>query len=222
MLAITAIVYGFVSLACTVVSAAPTSSLDAATIQRNVQEAQRLNDEFRTLTLLDACTSGQVACISGALAECAVNGAWATEACPRSQRCFALPSVRDNGTFVTCTSVKNAQSILNSTLAQDILNGTDTSSRAGSSNAGTVVIRTITLIPGSPTTLARETQTIAPSDAAALLSSLTAGGSAVTTIIHEHTSSAPSSGTRLAGDDSGASSSGITITLTPRPNATAL
>ena len=48
--------------------------------------------------LTDYHVAGDTACISGLMAQCE-NGAWQTQKCPGGSReCFALPSVKTNGT----------------------------------------------------------------------------------------------------------------------------
>jgi hypothetical protein len=45
----------FVAFAYTFVQSAPTAALDAATLLNNGQEAQKLNAQFQTIKLSDAC-----------------------------------------------------------------------------------------------------------------------------------------------------------------------
>jgi hypothetical protein len=102
---------------------APTS-IDSNTLLQNGQAAQQLNAEFLNLKVTDPCNSaciatlllltmrqtrvyyvaGDTACISGLMAQCS-NGAWQTQKCPGGTReCFALPSVKNNGTVRTMSS----------------------------------------------------------------------------------------------------------------------
>ncbi|KAF8804663.1 hypothetical protein BYT27DRAFT_6694604 [Phlegmacium glaucopus] len=103
-------------LLTTCVQTAPTAPLDAATLLKNAQEAQGLNAQFRSgnSTATGSCTNGDTTCAQNAIATC-VNGQFAISnvRCPATQQCFALPSVKANGTIVTCTSEKNAQSVIN-------------------------------------------------------------------------------------------------------------
>ena len=104
------------------VQSAPTA-LDAATLLQNAQEAQKLNAQFqsRNGTVSGSCNStchlpiskevdvdvfffpslcldGDTTCIKNAIATC-VNGQFHTSnGCPATQQCFALPSVKSNGT----------------------------------------------------------------------------------------------------------------------------
>ncbi|THH07566.1 hypothetical protein EW146_g9278, partial [Bondarzewia mesenterica] len=99
----------FLSLLASCVVSAQPLSLDNSTLLANGQNAQRLNEEFADLKKTDACNDGENACIDNAFALC--NGtSWTTQRCPSGKQCFALPSIRNNGTFVACTSQNNAQS----------------------------------------------------------------------------------------------------------------
>ncbi|KAF7323724.1 hypothetical protein MKEN_00593300 [Mycena kentingensis (nom. inval.)] len=86
-------------------------ALSAATLLSNAQLAQKLNGQYQTLSLGDACpTENETACISSNLAKC-VSGKWQPTACPSSLQCLAVPSLRTPGAVVVdCTSEKNALS----------------------------------------------------------------------------------------------------------------
>ncbi|KAH9968235.1 hypothetical protein BC827DRAFT_1335530 [Russula dissimulans] len=97
-------------------------ALDAATLLLNGQQALVLNCQFQSLQNGSSCTPGEFACLQQQLATC-VNGTWQTSSCPSNKQCFALPSVRTNGTFIACTSPNNAASIIAATGIQtDIAN----------------------------------------------------------------------------------------------------
>lgn len=98
--------------------AAP-APFDYATLLKNGQEAQRLNAEYMTLSADDTCVELQKGCVDDVPAQC-IGGKWslATTGCPDSQHCFALPSVRQSGTFVACTSEADAFSIIAATGAE--------------------------------------------------------------------------------------------------------
>ncbi|KAI0777174.1 hypothetical protein BD413DRAFT_171315 [Trametes elegans] len=102
----------FALFCASVVLGAPTASIDAKTFLQNGKDAQALNAEFAKLHASDSCTSGQLACLGTSLATCA-DGKWKTEACPESLSCFALPSVRENGTELTCTTNATALAVIN-------------------------------------------------------------------------------------------------------------
>jgi len=187
----------------TFVHSAPTAALDAATLLQNAQEAQQLNAQFQSAngTTSGSCNNGDTTCVKNAIATC-VNGQFDTSngRCAATQRCFALPSVKSNGTILACTSKKSAQSLINAsgatggitgsgksgaltasmhpTSASSTLNGTI----ASATPAGTesVVTVTVTLTPSVPITLSSVTQTLSPDQASSLLSSLLAGGPAPT------------------------------------------
>jgi len=175
---------------------APTA-LDASVLLQNGQTAQQLNAQFNNLQATDACSTGDTGCISGLSAQCS-NGTWQTQKCPGgSRQCFALPSVRSNGTFIACTSKANALSLIDATGAQGGLalnttsNGTDPSISSGSVNSTTPSVS-----PGeaSTFTLSPTTRTIDPAQASALVSQLAGGdiGSFVPTTCTSMPTSAPS------------------------------
>ncbi|KAK0192158.1 hypothetical protein F5146DRAFT_1222348 [Armillaria mellea] len=176
---------------------APTASLDASALLANGQAAQSQNVAFQNLSANDTCSTGEVACISSEVAQCA-DSQWATSPCSGSAQCFALPSVRGNGTFLQCTSEKDATSVIDATGATGGIfgNGTDTSNSTTSANStdtasGTaaddsgIVTVTITLTPTATVFVSTEvpvTTTLSPDEASSLLASLTgvAGGSVIT------------------------------------------
>ncbi|KAK0232211.1 hypothetical protein EDD85DRAFT_939169 [Armillaria nabsnona] len=176
---------------------APTASLDASALLANGQAAQSQNVAFQNLSVNDTCSTGEVACISSEVAQCADNQ-WATSPCSGSSQCFALPSVRGNGTFLQCTSEKDATSVIDATGATGGIfgNGTDTSNSTTSANStdtasGTsvddsgIVTVTVTFTPTATVFVSTEvpvTTTLSPDQASSLLASLTgaAGGSVIT------------------------------------------
>ncbi|KAF8067732.1 hypothetical protein FPV67DRAFT_1153321 [Lyophyllum atratum] len=113
------------------VLAAPTQPLDAATLLKNGQNAQKLNVAFQTMKETDPCTDEDKACMSEGVAVCR-NGKWdaAQGGCSKTQACFALPSVRETGTLVTCTSEKNALSAIQATGATGGIFGNSTAAPA--------------------------------------------------------------------------------------------
>jgi len=113
------------ALASSLVSAGPVA-LDNATLLANGQQAQILNSEFESLQVNDPCNTGENACINNTFAVC-INNAWETQPCPSSKSCFALPQVRTNGTFIACTSQRNAASIIAATGAQGGITNNSTS-----------------------------------------------------------------------------------------------
>jgi len=103
-------------LAASLASAGPVA-LDDATLLLNGVQALVLNCQFQNLQQSDPCNTGETACIQGETATC-VGGTWQTLPCPSSKSCFALPSIRTNGTFIACTSPNNAASIIAATGVQ--------------------------------------------------------------------------------------------------------
>lgn len=105
-------------LTASLASAGPVA-IDNSTLLLNGEMALLLNCQFQNFQKGDTCIStccpramsshssttltvaldkaGDVACVQGKAATC-VDGAWQTQACPRSKSCFALPSIRSNGT----------------------------------------------------------------------------------------------------------------------------
>ncbi|KAJ7098343.1 hypothetical protein C8R44DRAFT_811395 [Mycena epipterygia] len=118
--------FGLTSLyflvASTFVYAAPVprATLDTATLLKNGQTAQNLNAQFQNLTATEACNTGDVACIGGDLASC-VDDKWKTESCPNGLSCFAVPMLSQTGVNVTCTSEKNALSMIHASGATDVI-----------------------------------------------------------------------------------------------------
>ncbi|KAI0790537.1 hypothetical protein C8Q75DRAFT_806441 [Abortiporus biennis] len=197
---------------------APTpSALDAATLQQNGLDAQTLNAEFSQIKSSDPCDSGQLACVEGARAQCQF-GAWTTQKCVDSQKCFAVPNVNSKGTSLVCTSEATALSLFNATGVQGGLtasNGTNTtmplptvspqsasvsSTSITSSPSATsssvadnaeVVTVTVTVITSSqPTfTLPPETSILNPTQASSLVSSLGVNGFTTTPNTPSSTSS---------------------------------
>ncbi|KAK0215728.1 hypothetical protein IW262DRAFT_1465444 [Armillaria fumosa] len=180
---------------------APTASLDASALLANGQAAQSQNVAFQSLSVNDTCSTGEVACISSDVAQCAGNQ-WATSPCSGSAQCFALPSVRGNGTFLQCTSEKDAISVIDATGATGGIFGNGTNTSTSTSNSTTsanstdtasgtsvddsgVVTVTVTLTPTATVFVSTEvpvTTTLSPDEASSLLASLTgvAGGSVIT------------------------------------------
>ncbi|KAI0824820.1 hypothetical protein BC628DRAFT_1339187 [Trametes gibbosa] len=101
----------YILLAASAVLCAPMASLDAKTFLQNGKEAQTLNAEFQTLKSADSCNSGEMACIGASVAHC-VNATWKAEPCPNSLFCFALPSLREEGVVLSCTSNTTALSVI--------------------------------------------------------------------------------------------------------------
>jgi len=96
---------------------AVTTPLDSQTLLGNAQLAQALNVQFERVDSFDSCTSGELACVMGSFAQC-LKGSWRLETCPQERQCFALPSVRNNGSFIACTSESNALSLIKACGAQ--------------------------------------------------------------------------------------------------------
>ncbi|KAI9509604.1 hypothetical protein F5148DRAFT_735341 [Russula earlei] len=97
-----------VTLAAATVSAGVVVDRRAAFTLQNGKDAQALNKKFQTLTPTSACTSGEVACVHGQLAQC-VNGKFALTSCASTLQCVALPLVNKPGTSVTCDTKQDAE-----------------------------------------------------------------------------------------------------------------
>ncbi|KAH9945894.1 uncharacterized protein BXZ73DRAFT_95410 [Epithele typhae] len=74
----------------------------------NGQEAQRLNNQFKSLHANSPCQSGQNACINGGFAQC-VAGRFILTPCNTGLTCFALPLVNSPGTSLVCDTKADAQ-----------------------------------------------------------------------------------------------------------------
>ncbi|KAH9941097.1 uncharacterized protein BXZ73DRAFT_88293 [Epithele typhae] len=94
-----------------VLSAPTGASLDPAVFLQNGQDAQALNTEYLSLNSTDTCKDGQLACIDNSIAHCA-NSTWSLEPCSKSLSCFAMPSLKESGVVVSCTTNATAASII--------------------------------------------------------------------------------------------------------------
>ncbi|KAG6910043.1 hypothetical protein DXG01_013767 [Tephrocybe rancida] len=75
---------------------------------QNGKDAQALNAKFTNLNASAACTTGDLACINGAFAQCD-NGKFVITSCgPSPLTCAALPLVNKAGTSITCTTEADA------------------------------------------------------------------------------------------------------------------
>ncbi|KAH9029893.1 proline-rich protein [Lactarius hengduanensis] len=84
----------------------PSSSGSQGFAVLNGQDAQALNEKFKTLTADSSCTDGENACVGGDFAQC-VGGKFVTSPCSGST-CVALPLVNSRGTSVTCDTQADA------------------------------------------------------------------------------------------------------------------
>jgi len=114
------------------VSASPIT-LDTATLALNGQKALVQNCQFRALQQSDTCNNNDTACVQGGPATC-VNNTWQLSSCPSTKSCFALPQLRANGTFIACTSLNNAASIIAATGIQTNIANNCTSPGDGGTN----------------------------------------------------------------------------------------
>ncbi|CAG7851335.1 SubName: Full=Related to cell surface flocculin-Saccharomyces cerevisiae {ECO:0000313/EMBL:CCA70272.1} [Serendipita indica DSM 11827] len=78
--------------------------------QNGGQLAQGTNFYFTTLHLEDACSPGQVACVSGNYATCSGEGNWEITPCTSGTTCLATPASSPSGISIQCTSQETAQS----------------------------------------------------------------------------------------------------------------
>jgi len=95
------------SLTVATVSAGVVDRRAAFTLQNGL-DAQKLNQQFQTLTASSTCTSGETACVNGQLAQCAGNK-FSLSSCAATLQCVALPLVNKPGTSVTCDTTQDAQ-----------------------------------------------------------------------------------------------------------------
>ncbi|TDL21993.1 hypothetical protein BD410DRAFT_803815 [Rickenella mellea] len=219
--------------------AAP-AALDTSILKQNAQAAQSLNTAFKTLAVTDPCILDQTACISGRFAKCSANETWQTQRCSKGLKCFALPSVTSQGTVETCTSEKNALSIMNaagvdSIFASDSSNNDGTGSGAaaaaatgtnnpslttttsGDSATATTTIfvtQTIAVAVGDTKTLDSETLTLAPAAASSLLASLSSQGFTASTVSVSSSSATTVSVSGSNGNGNGGAVGGAAETVT--------
>ncbi|KAI0938415.1 hypothetical protein AcW1_001847 [Taiwanofungus camphoratus] len=161
------------------VGAVPMRSLDPMTFFQNGLDAQRQNAEFAALNVTNHCQPKERACITGSLAHC-VCGAWVVAPCPASEQCFALPSIKENGTVLTCTTEATAMSIMNATGVQGGL--TSDSSGNGSTSAegdcsSTLPSSLTSVLPTAPSafssTPVSDVSSVSPTAASSVLESST-------------------------------------------------
>ncbi|KAI0333498.1 hypothetical protein GY45DRAFT_1296863 [Cubamyces sp. BRFM 1775] len=111
-------------------AAGPIVNKRAAFTLQNGKDAQQLNAKFSSLSAGSSCTSGEVACVQGAFAQC-VNGQFITTPCAGGLTCVALPLVNSPGTSVTCDTEQDAADRIARTGASGGLRGRDVEARAG-------------------------------------------------------------------------------------------
>ncbi|KAF5318547.1 hypothetical protein D9619_010853 [Psilocybe cf. subviscida] len=187
-----------------VLGAPTTGKIDQATLLKNGQTAVSLNAQWKNIAATDACDGPQMACVKNSIATC-TNKKWdvSTGRCAEGHQCFALPDTRKEGIAITCTSEKNALSLIESTgatggdaslpgQAPTTLTDTTASTTAitttkvratvtpNADGAVAVVTVTLTVAPGT-TTLPANTRTISPSDASKILASIMATQAPVVT-----------------------------------------
>ncbi|CDO73536.1 hypothetical protein BN946_scf185014.g6 [Trametes cinnabarina] len=110
-------------------SAGPIVDKRASFALQNGKQAQALNAKFASLSAKSPCTSGEVACVQGAFAQC-VNGKFVTTPCSGGLTCVALPLVNSPGTSVTCDTEQDAADRIARTGASGGLRGRDIEARA--------------------------------------------------------------------------------------------
>ncbi|GJE93370.1 hypothetical protein PsYK624_095290 [Phanerochaete sordida] len=124
---------------------APTAS---SLQQSNALAAQKLNAQFASLKLTDACNAGDQACINGSVALCS-NGNWTAEPCAAGEMCVALPLVNAEGTTVTCDTQADALGRMQDAGVDASLTGNNTVA-SGSPEPSTIAAST-SLATGSAT-----------------------------------------------------------------------
>ncbi|KAI0362397.1 hypothetical protein OH77DRAFT_1390167 [Trametes cingulata] len=111
------------------VAAGPIVDKRASFTLQNGKDAQKLNAKFASLSANSPCTSGEVACVRGAFAQC-VNGKFVSTPCAGGLTCVALPLVNSPGTSVTCDTEQDAADRIARTGASGGLRGRELESRA--------------------------------------------------------------------------------------------
>jgi len=98
-------------------SNSPPSSSSSGFAVHNGQDAQKLNEQFKTLTANSPCTDGQSACVNGDFAQCS-GGKFVATPCSGGLTCVALPLVNKPGTSVTCDTQADANTRIANALGQ--------------------------------------------------------------------------------------------------------
>ncbi|KAF9480966.1 hypothetical protein BDN70DRAFT_992325 [Pholiota conissans] len=184
--------FQFLFIACipTLVLSLPASLVANSDLAADGQSAQSLNAQFRTLTTSSPCGNLTQACVDNSIATCK-NDKWdASNACLQTQSCFAVPDFKNGGATLTCTSQKNALSLIAASGATGGITGTDSnaSNSSGSTNSKAATMTrgsaskervtvTVTRTLTKPTDFSA-TRTIAPQEASSIISSLLADGHA--------------------------------------------
>ncbi|CAG8489633.1 10070_t:CDS:2 [Cetraspora pellucida] len=76
--------------------------------QKNAEEANKLNEYYKTLDTDSDCDNGEVACIGKDAAKCD-HGKYVIIPCATTLQCFALPLVNKPGTSTTCDTVADKE-----------------------------------------------------------------------------------------------------------------
>ncbi|KAI0062317.1 hypothetical protein BV25DRAFT_1838487 [Artomyces pyxidatus] len=79
----------------------------AAFTKQNGIDAQKKNEQFKSLTADSPCTDGEEACINGSFAQC-VDKKFQLTPCSGGTQCVVLPLVKSAGTSITCDTVADA------------------------------------------------------------------------------------------------------------------
>ncbi|KAK4139440.1 uncharacterized protein C8A04DRAFT_33080 [Dichotomopilus funicola] len=92
-----------------------TGAVSPDVYQKNIQEARSFNKLLATLTEQSACRQGQVACVSGAFAECSNDGSWTLTPCSEpNYACLVMPMNSTSGAILGCTDATLAKQVLGS------------------------------------------------------------------------------------------------------------
>ncbi|KAG8815015.1 hypothetical protein FRC19_001335, partial [Serendipita sp. 401] len=113
-------VFTLVLATATIANAFPLFRREAAPVElirraeNSGQLAQGSNFYFQSLHIEDACTPGQVACVSGNYATCSGEANWEITPCASGTTCFATPADSTSGVTVQCTTQDAATAEINS------------------------------------------------------------------------------------------------------------
>src|SRR5215210_4378975 len=71
--------------------------------KKNADDAEKLTNDFKSLTPNSPCQDGNNACIKDQFAQC-VNGKFVLTSCSGNLKCVVLPLVNKPGTSITCST----------------------------------------------------------------------------------------------------------------------
>ncbi|EPQ61004.1 hypothetical protein GLOTRDRAFT_135580 [Gloeophyllum trabeum ATCC 11539] len=193
------------ALSASVADARPMRRAASAQDTKNGQDAAALNAQFKSMTVGQACTTGQNACINGAFAQCA-NGKMVSLGCAPGTTCAAVPITGGPGTLVMCTTQADIDARF---AAAGVSNtGAAASGAAASSSAATGATAS--------------SSAVAASSSAAAGTKATSSAAAASSVAASATSSAAAAASSSAANNAGGAAAGNNNSTDPQSSLTLL